>query len=97
MKRTIAMLAVLSLFGAFAAGCDDDGGGVSTCADLCGLTPVATYEQAYCVANYMTSQGYDVWGTPPCDNITTTAECNQCYANLQPTDEECVAAHNQCF
>ena len=97
MKKTLAILAVLSVFGAFAAGCDDGGGDIKTCAALCSLTPTATYEEGYCVGNYLTNQGYPVWTTSPCDSVTTIAECNQCYNILQPTDEECAAAHDACF
>ena len=97
MKRLTIALVTLCLLGWLGVGCDDDGGGPTTCTSLCDLTPVATLQQGQCVGDYLTSQGYPVWTTAECMYVDTIAECNACYAIIQPSDAECTAAYDACF
>ena len=84
-----------------ACGSDDDEGGgganVSNCAELCEFQPTATTAQTNCAASEAEQRGFPVLSTLSCLGITSVAECNQCYADVNMDASTCAAIGARCL
>jgi len=56
-----------------------------------------TLAMMMCVAPTAGCSGDAIATADACQGVTDTAECNACYAAIEPTDADCVAAHGACF
>jgi len=83
--------------GSGGSGGGDGGFGVTSCAGLCALVPIATQAQGICASDAFAKLGYPILTTPACANVTTTAQCGSCVAALSATDAHCASVYASCF